>query len=360
MWIAEKRRSTQSKDLHLVCFHSITLFGTTMANRGFDEQMAALDALKGRELDSASIAVIKKSLASRNNFIVAKAARLAEEDSLTDLVPDLLAAFDRFFTNPEKTDPQCWAKNALSRALARLECRDKDVFLRGLRHHQLEPTWGGRSDSAGTLRSNCAHALVACNGLDNQELLVILLDPLVDEDKTVRIETVRALAQLGEIAVPVLRLRTMIHTQPPEEPEVLGQCFAALLAIERDAAFPFVARFLEAGDDPAGEAAFALAETRSPAALAALLQRQKDLADEWFSGVLLSAIALTRLPEAINFLLAMIEREDREAPRAIEALCRTATNEDLRSRLVAAVQATASPRLLMALRENMPPVTTEK
>lgn len=324
-----------------------------MAHPGFDEQMAALDALKGQELDSGAVAVIKKSLGNRNNFIVGKAARLAEENNLGDLVPDLLIAYDRFFTNAEKTDPQCWAKNGLSRALARLECRDKDVFLRGLRHHQMEPTWGGRSDTAGTLRANCAHALVACNGLDNQELLIILVDTLVDEDKTVRLETVRALAQLGETAVPVLRLKAMTRGQPPEEPEVLGQCFAALLAIERDGGVPFVSRFLEAGDDPAGEAAFALAETRSPAALAALLERQKSSADEWFSGVLLSAIALTRLPEGTDFLLGLIEREEREASVAIEALSRAATSDDQRMRLVSVVESTGSPRLVKVLRENL-------
>ncbi len=320
-----------------------------MAHRAFDEQMAALEALKDRELDAEALGLIKKSLANRSNFIVAKAARLAEDHGLDDLLPDLIAAYDRFFTNPEKTDPQCWAKNALSRALARLECRDKAVFLRGLRHHQMEPTWGGRSDSAGTLRANCAHALVACNGLDSQELLVLLLDALVDEDKSVRIEAVRAITQVGEIAAPVLRLRALIRG---EEPEVLGQCFTALLAIERDAAIGFVARFLESGDDTAGESAFALAETRSPAALAALLLRQKDSADEWFSGVLLSAIAITRLPEAIDFLLGIIERDEREAPRAIEALSRVATNDALRARLEQAVEASASPRLLKALREN--------
>ena len=321
-----------------------------MAHRGFDEQMAALDGLKGRELEGDAVSLIQKSLGNRNNFIVAKAARLVEDNHLADLVPDLLAAFDRFFTNPEKTDPQCWAKNALSRALARLECRDKDVFLRGLRHHQMEPTWGGRSDSAGTLRANCAHALVGCDGLDNQQLLVILLDPLVDEDKSVRLETVRAIAQLGEIAVPVLRLRALIRG---EEPEVLGQCFSALLAMERDVAIPVVAGFLEPGDDSSGEAAFALAETRRPAALAALLRRHEDSADEWFSGVLLSAIALTRLPEAIDFLIRMIEREEREAPRAIEALSRAAMNDELRSRLMNAVESTGSPRLLKAIDEHL-------
>jgi hypothetical protein len=321
-----------------------------MAHRGFDEQMAALDALKGRELDAGAVALIKKSLGNRSNLLVAKAARLAEDNSLTDLMPDLLAAYDRFFTHAEKTDPQCWAKNALSRALSKLECRDKEVFLRGLRHHQMEPTWGGRSDSAGTLRANCAHALIGCDGLLNQDLLVLLLEPLVDQDKAVRVEAVRALAQLGEAALPVLRLRALIAG---EDAEVLGQCFTALLAIERDAAIPFVAGFLDAGDDPAGEAAFALAETRSPVALAALLKRQKEFADEWFSGVLLSAIALTRLPEAVDFLIGLIEREEREAARAIEALGRAATSDELRARLERAVETTGSPKLLKALREQL-------
>jgi HEAT repeats len=319
-----------------------------MAHRGFDEQMAALEALRGGEFDADAVALVKKSLANRSNFLVAKAARLAEDAALTDLVPDLVAAFDRFFMNAEKTDPQCWAKNALSRALAKLECRDKDVFLRGLRHHQMEPTWGGRSDSAGTLRATCAHALVACNGLDNQELLILLLDPLVDKDKSVRVEAVRALAQLGEMAVAVLRLRALI---PGEDPEVLGQCFTALLAIERDRAVPFVAGFLEEGDDPAGEAAFALAEMRNPAALAVLLDRQKEITDAWFGGVLLSAIALTRLPEAFEFLLGMIEREEREAPAAIEALSRVA-GEELNARLRRAVETTGSERLEKALRAS--------
>ena len=114
---------------------------------------------------------------------------------------------------------------------------------------------------------------------------------------SVRVEAVRALAQLGEMAVAVLRLRALI---PGEDPEVLGQCFTALLAIERDRAIPFVAAFLEPGDDPAGEAAFALAEMRNPAALAVLLDRQKGMTDEWFGGVLLSAIAV--------WLLALAER----------------------------------------------------
>ena len=96
-------------------------------------------------------------------------------------------------------------------------------------------------------------------------MLLLLVDLLVDADKSVRVEVVRAMAQIGELAIPILRLRALI---PGEEADVLAACFNALLAIDRDAAIPFIARFLASGDDGAGEAAFALAETHSPAALA--------------------------------------------------------------------------------------------
>jgi hypothetical protein len=326
-----------------------------MANRSFDEQMEALDALKAQPLDAAGIAMVRKSLANRSNFLVAKAARLAEDQGLTELVPDLTAAFDRFFTNGEKTDPQCWAKNAISHALSKLECRDKGVFLRGLNYHQMEPVWGGRSDSAGTLRGNCAHALVGCEGLIAQDILLLLLDVLVDADKAVRVEAVRALAQLGDLAVPVLRLRALI---PGEEAEVLAVCFSALVALERDAAIPFLTRFLDAGDDAAAEAAFALAESRAPAALEALLHLRnhptKASAEPWFASVLLSAIALTRLPQATDYLIGLIEKEEREAPMVIEALARIAPSAELAARIAKAVEDTGSPRLQKAMQEHLP------
>src|SRR5579885_3207219 len=122
------------------------------AKRKFDEQIAALDAL--RQLPPADrVDPLRKALTNRNNFIVAKAADLIREFRAKELTPDLLTAFDRFFENAEKTDPQCWAKNALSRTLAAFEHQEPETFLRGMRHIQMEPVWGGRSDTAGTLRS---------------------------------------------------------------------------------------------------------------------------------------------------------------------------------------------------------------
>jgi hypothetical protein len=314
--------------------------------KGFDEQMAALDALKGRVLDATSVAFVRKMLGNRSNYLVGKAARLAEENDLRELMPDMLAAFERFFENAEKSDPQCWAKNALSRTLTKLGCRDKDVFLRGLTFHQYEPVWGGRSDTAGTLRGNCALALVTCEGLITPDLLVLLLEPLTDADKSVRVEAVRALAALGEPAVPVLRLRALVPGEEPEE--MLAVCFQALLAIEREDAIPFVARFLEPEDNSAAEAAFALAGTHFSVSLEVLLQSHKKCQDPWFMGVLVSAIALTRLPEGVDFLIGLIECEAREAEAAIEALVQLGPNDELRARIAKAVEDTGSPRLKKA------------
>jgi hypothetical protein len=325
--------------------------------RGFDRELAELESFaaslkSGRAIDEDGTKYLRKALAHRNNFLVSKAARLVAETELFALLPDVLAAYERFFLDAEKTDPQCWAKNALAKTLVKLEHRQKDAYLRGLRHHQLEGTWGGVSDTAGALRCVCTHALVDCPGISDADLLTILLEPLTDTDKTVRIEAARAIGQVGGMsAALLLRLRALLGS---DEPEVLGAVYSALLAVEGQRAIALVAAALKEGDDLAAEAAFALADLRSPEALAALVARLRDGADAWFGSVLLSAIALTRLPEAVDFLLVLIERDAREAAAAIEAIGRIAPNPELRARVVQAVAQAGSPRLEQALRQHLP------
>jgi HEAT repeat protein len=255
-----------------------------------------------------------------------------------------------------KSDPQCWAKNALAIALVKLEHRGKDAYLRGMRHHQLEPVWGGQSDTAGALRGTCTLALVDCPGISDAELLAALLEPLTDTDKTVRVEAARALGQVGGVsAALLLRLLALRGSHEPEA-EVMGAVYSSLLGLEGTAAIPLVARALEDGGETAGEAAFALAEMRNAKALKALQARLRQGADVWFGSVLLSAIAVTRLPEAMDFLLAMIADNKREAAEAIEAIGRIAPNAELRARVEAAVAEADSPRLRKALQEHLPAI----
>jgi len=139
-----------------------------------------------------------------------------------------------------------------------------------MRHHQMEPSFGPDIDTAGTLRATCAHALVDCPGLSDADLLTALLEPLTDHDKAVRIDAARAIANVGGItAALVLRLRVLLGpvSKLKDEPEALGAASAALLSLD-PSAVPLIAKALEAEDDFAAEAAFALAELRTPDALA--------------------------------------------------------------------------------------------
>src|SRR5215469_5626884 len=234
--------------------------------RAFEDQIAALDALR-QQPEQARLS-LRQAIVNRNNFIAAKAADLIREFGLQELTLELLKAFARFFDHAEKSDPQCWAKNAISRTLAAFELQDADVFLRGMRHIQMEPVWGGRSDTAGTLRATCALALVQCRSFTETDLLAHLIDLIVDKDKVVRVEVIRAIEQVGSSSASLLlRQRAMLSN---DEPEVFGACYGGILRIEGTRAIPWVARFLTTADDCAGEAALAIASTHSPEGFEAL------------------------------------------------------------------------------------------
>ncbi len=138
--------------------------------KNFEIQLAAVEALRQLPTEDCT-APLRTALRQRNNYIVAKAADLVAQRRIEELLPDLLAAFDRFFEDAVKSDPQCWAKNSLSRALAALELQEPAPFLRGMRHVQMEPVWGKSSDTAGGLRGICALALVQCRTVPEVDLL---------------------------------------------------------------------------------------------------------------------------------------------------------------------------------------------
>jgi hypothetical protein len=327
-------------------------------SRGFDKELAELEALRecmksGESPDAETVGHLRKALTHRSNFIVSKAAKLVGEAELSVLLPDVLTAYDRFFVDAVKSDPQCWAKNALSKTLVKLGHRSKDAYLRGMRHHQLEPVWGGSSDTAGALRGTCTHALVDCPGISDADLLTALLEPMTDTDKTVRAEAARAIGQVGGVSAALLLRLSALKAEAEAEAEVMGAVYSSLLSLEPVAAIALVAKAMEAGDDVAAEAAFALAEVRSAEALAVLLTRWRAGADAWFGSVLLSAIALTRLPEGVDFLIAMIARDAREAPAAIEAMGRIAPNAETAARIAQAVEEADSDRLRQAMRQHL-------
>ena len=320
--------------------HSSATLPVMPGKRRFEEQVAALDALR-QQPETARLEPLRKALTHRNNFIVAKAADLVREFQMAPLIPDLLHEFDRFFEDPVKTDPQCWAKNSLSRALVALEHQEAEVFLRGMRHIQMEPVWGGQSDTAGTLRATCALALVQCRSLPDTDLLGHLIELAGDKDKAVRTEAMRAIEQVGSPpASLLLRLRAVLGN---DEPEVLGACYSGVLRLEGVKAIPWVTRFLASADDNAAEAALAIAGTHSHEGFLTLQECFGIADDPWWRSVLLFAIALTRQDAALEFLLELVRSESLNAEAAIEAILRSLPSQDVTKRLEQLVA--TNPRL---------------
>jgi hypothetical protein len=344
-----------------------------MAKASIEEQLAAVKELRDASAANRTQTLerLRPFLKQQNNLVVARAADLVRDLDARELLPELISAFERFLKAPAKSDPQCWAKNALSKVLHQLGCDRSTLFIEGMRLHQFEPVWGGQSDVAGTLRANCAHALIDCQEITHHALLLHLLELVADQDRAVRAETMRAIAEAGgESAALLLRLRALTACDG-EEAEVIGQCYAGILSLEGVAAVPFIAQFLTLSYERSAEAALALGETRTEEALAALLAclQSPDLPEERarsrfrsadlplepeFAGVLLSSIALTRRPEAIETLLDFVATESDYAEDAIEALGNENFGAEVKQRLAEIVDKSDNSRIRRTFTRHFP------
>lgn len=289
------------------------------------EQLRALDPTE------AAIAPLRKALRDRVNVVAAKAAAISAEFQLRALMPDLLHAFERLFDKPLQNDPQCWGKNAIAKALKDLGHAESAVFLRGMRHIQMEPVWGGEADTAATLRGTCVLALVQCSDITREETMLHLIDALAEGDPGVRRDAALAIEQMaGHEAVWLLRLKARFA----DKPEVTGQVFESLLRLEGKSSVPFVAGFLDGmNEEVAEEAALALGASRLPQALEMLQETWKKSKNEAIAPVLLRAISVSRSDDAFEFLLAIV-REGRPSERedALRALEIHRDSEDIRRR----------------------------
>ncbi len=319
-----------------------------MTKQALDRKLEALEALRAAPDSPNTAAQLRKALKDRNNYAASKAARLVGELQLRALAPDLLAAFDRFMADPVKSDPQCWAKTAIVKALKHLEYDEPAVFLRGAAHRQFEPVWGGHEDTAGALRGASALALAGCR-IDGFELLTCLTDLLADGLKPVRIDAIRALAQSGlPEAALLLRFKALSGDR---EVEVMGECFAALLSVLPRDSVAFVARFLDSPvEDIPLEAAAALAASREPGALEAIRAFWARQTGPEMKRTLLGLLGGCPLPEAAEFLLAVAaEASGETAAAAVTALARSRYRESVRDRVAAvALRSAALTRVFEA------------
>jgi HEAT repeat protein len=246
---------------------------------------------------------LKSALIDGHFLVVARAAVLAGERLLHELIPDLVGAYSRFVANPVKRDPRCKAKSAIARALVNLEAQQVEFYQAGIGYRQLEPVWGGRADTATDIRCSCAMGLaVSGHSRAVAELAGLLNDP----EAEVRSGAARAISCGNPYEAEAL-LRLKVHIGD-SEPQVIGECFGALLAIAPDYSLPFVATYLLGKDEALQEfAALALGESRQPAALKLLQDAWSDIVTPEGRGSLIRAAALHRSDPAFEWLLQIIE-----------------------------------------------------
>lgn len=266
---------------------------------------AALDhfsSLRDEPNQEVVVTGLRKALKDRSNLVVAKAAKLAGELRISAIVPDLVSTFERLMKNPAKLDKRCEATFAIATALHALDYTEPDVYLAGVRHIQLEASFGPPVDEAAKLRAQCALGLVRTR---HPQALIAVSELLADRWAHARLGAIRALASNGgEGGVMLLRYKALMGDK---DAEVFAECLSGLLAADFANSLAFVARIMDAdGPDTAESAVLAIASQRRTEAFEALREKWERSVNLDIRKTLLTAMATMRIEEATEFLIGLL------------------------------------------------------
>jgi HEAT repeat protein len=317
-----------------------TYGGCKMAKRlSIDDRIDALAKLRRGPSTPEAIQAVKAGLTDKSNLVVAKAATVARELSMTMLTADLVAAFNRFIDDPSQ-DKGCAALTAAVQALQTFGASEAEVYLRGIHHVQMEASYGGSIDAAIGVRCESAFGLVRMGYRDVMwELAALLADP----EKECRLAAVRAIGHSeADAGLPLLKYKVLSGAR---DSDVAAECFSSLAQINPAKVIPFLGEHLDSPDIMIAEAAgLALGSTRRPAAFALLRERWDRRVSPASREVLLLAIATLRIEPAIEFLISVIATADpRTAGEAVKALALYRRDDAVRSRVAEAVTAKSDP-----------------
>lgn len=253
-------------------------------------------------------------LRHKSNHVVAAAATTAERLEASALAPDLVQAFERLMGNPAKLDPGCKALIAVVQALVQMDDPAAKVYFAGIRHVQMEGSFGLPVDAAAPLRGLCARGLAR---MGHPGALLECVTLLTDREVPARAGAIRAIADAGRPeGVLLLRLKALLGDQ---EDEIVAECFGALLRLDPAGSVEFVAQFLNSRTGGIGEqAALALGESRLEAAFGVLRAAWERGGATEQRRTLLVAIAMLRSDPALEFLLERLGTES--GPVAADAL----------------------------------------
>lgn len=215
-----------------------------------EEALDRLSAFKHEAGTSAAATrELRTFLKNRFNLVVAKAAKIAGEAHIMELIPDLIAAFHRLMGNAQKLDKGCAATTEITSALYELDYTEPDIYLLGIHHVQMEGAFGPPVDAAAKLRAVSALALARTRYPYALDEIVTLL---VDAWPQARIGAVRALTSNGGQAGALL-LKLKILTRETE-PDVVAECFSGLLAIAPEQSLPLIATYIDSEEPAIAEA----------------------------------------------------------------------------------------------------------
>jgi len=314
-----------------------------------EEALERLSALKASANDSIVAKELKPYLANRSNLAVAKAAKIAGERGLASLIPEMVSTFQRLMKDPQRLDKRNAALTEIAAALYQMDYREPEVYRIGIRHVQLEGSFGPPVDVAAALRGICAQALVRTTYPQALEEVVSLL---VDPEVPARVGAVKALATNGgESGALVLRLKTLLGD---DDIEVIAECFSSLLFASRDTSVEFVAKYVDSDDSVVAEAAIlALGASRLPKAIDVLKKKWERTVRGQLRKTLLLALATSRNEEALNFLVSLLDLGGIEsAADVISALAVHKNSERIRQAVSEAVDRRRERLLIDAFRRE--------
>ncbi|MBI2844789.1 MAG: HEAT repeat domain-containing protein [Armatimonadetes bacterium] len=280
------------------------------------ESLSRIGAGSG-DISREAKAELTRSINGSNSLLTAKAAEIASNRNLHEMIPDMISAFERFMVDGARTDKQCNAKIAIAKALNEMELTGDAVFLSGAYYTQIEPAFGTSVDTAAELRCVCAYGLAR---IEHPDAHYILADILVDREARVRSAAAKALGYIGSPQAELL-LRLKVLTGDSEL-DVVAECFAGLITMAPDRSLDFVARYLRSEDGSLSEcAALAIGGSRNPKAYDTLRSFWDDDPSPLVRRRLLLPIALVRSNEALNFLTEIVRTSDiKTATKAVSAL----------------------------------------
>ncbi len=281
----------------------------------------------------------------KSNHVAAAAADTVGRLEAVGLSSSLADAFLEWMKSPGERDPGCKALTMIAKTLAHMDHPAAQVYLAGIRHVQMEASFGPKVDAAAALRGLCAQGLAR---MSHPDALIECVTLLADPQTAARAGAVRGISESGQYAaVLLLRYKALIGDK---DEEVVAECFAGLLSLAPAQSLGFVAKFLgSAADEIAERAALALGESRMAAAFPLLQEAWEHSAQASLRRALLLAMAMLRQDEAVKFLLARVDQDgDKSALDALTALGLYSRDHAVRSRIEEILGRRKSPSLQAA------------